>query len=139
MDRPCYPISRRHHGIASPTGAHYYASVLFVATITRAVSLLNLAPHSPWASKRIEHWDYASMTGIVRTMIELRSAFHYLCIDLCSQDEWNCRWNVFNLHDCVSRIRLFDARGDGDEAPNEHDVHLGRTSLRQCQAFQPQC
>lgn len=113
--RDCIHVSRRYHGIASPTGAHHYASVLFVATITRAVSLLNLAPHSPWAAKRIEHWDYASMAGVVRTMIELRSAFHYLCVDLCSPDEWNCRWNLFNLHDCVSRIRLFDARGDGNE------------------------
>ena len=113
--RDCMHVSRRYHGIASPTGAHYYASVLFVVTITRAVSLLNLAPHSPWAAKRIEHWDYASMTGIVRTMIELRSAFHYLCIDPCSPDEWNCRWDLFNLHDSVSRIRLFDAHGDRDE------------------------
>ena len=111
----CMHVSRRHHGIASPTGAHYYASVLFVATITRAVSLLNLAPYSIWAAKRIEHWDYASMTGIVRTMIELRSAFHYLCVDPCSSEEWNCRWNLFNLHDCVSRIRMFDARGESDE------------------------
>lgn len=113
--RECMHISHRHHGIASPTGAHYYASVLFVAMITRAVSLLNLSPHSPWAAKLIEHWDYASMTGIVRTMIELRSAFHYLCIDPCTPEEWDCRWNLFNLHDCVSRIRMFDARGEAGE------------------------
>ena len=92
-----------------------YASVLFVAIITRGVSLLNLAPHTPWAAKKVEHWDYASMTGIVRTMIELRSAFHYLCVDECSLEEWNCRWNIFNLHDCVSRIRLFDAQGANEE------------------------
>jgi len=55
------------------------------------------------------------MTGVVRTMIEVRAAFHYLCTDACSQDEWYCRWNLFNLHDCVSRIRLFSAMGDSEQ------------------------
>ncbi|WP_333836499.1 DUF5677 domain-containing protein [Novosphingobium sp.] len=108
--RECIFVSRRYAGIEAPEGRHFYASVLFVALITRGVSLLNLAPYSPWAAKKIEHWDYASMTGVVRTMIELRAAFHYLCADPCSQDEWYCRWNLFNLHDCVSRIRLFTAQ-----------------------------
>ena len=113
--RECIFVSRGYAGIAAPEGRHYYASVLFVALITRGMSLLNLAPFSPWAAKKIEHWDYASMTGVVRTMIELRAAFHYLCADPCSQDEWYCRWNLFNLHDCVSRIRLFTAQKNDEQ------------------------
>jgi hypothetical protein len=73
--RECIFISREHGGIASPTGRHFYASVLFTLMVTRCVSLLTLAPHTPWATKRIEHWDYSSMTGIARTMIELRIAY----------------------------------------------------------------
>jgi len=113
--RECIFVSRRYAGIAAPEGRHYYASVLVVALITRGMSLLNLAPFSPWAAKKIEHWDYGSMTGVVRTMIELRAAFHYLCADPCSQDEWYCRWNLFNLHDCVSRIRLFTAQKNDEQ------------------------
>lgn len=113
--RECMYVSRGYAGIPSPTPRHFYASVLFTALITRGVSLAQLMPFTPWAEKRIEHWDYASVAGIVRTMLELRIAFYYLCVDTCTQEEWDCRWNVFNLHDCTSRIRLFEAAGDGDQ------------------------
>jgi hypothetical protein len=113
--RECMFVSKKYAGITSPTGRHFYASVLFTVLITRGVSLLNLAPHTPWAEKKIEHWDYASLAGIARTMIELRVAYYYLCSEECSYDEWNCRWNLFNLHDCVTRIRLFDARGETEQ------------------------
>ena len=110
--RECMYVSRGYAGIRSPTSRHFYASVLFTALITRGVSLAVLMPHTPWAEKRIEHWDYATATGITRTMLELRVAFFYLCTESCSEEEWQCRWNLFNLHDCVSRIRLFEARED---------------------------
>lgn len=113
--RECMYVSKGYAGIPAPTGRHFYASVLFTVLITRGISLLTLAPHTPWADKKIEHWDYASLAGIVRTMIELRVAFYYLCAEECSEDEWNCRWNLFNLHDCVSRIRMFDALGDTEQ------------------------
>jgi len=99
-------------GIPSPTAKHYYASVLFTALIARAVTLVNLAPHSEWSSKIIEHWDYASAAVVTRTMLEIRLAFYYLCIDRCDDVQWNCRWNIFNLHDCTSRRKLFEAMED---------------------------
>src|SRR5260221_4769271 len=108
--RHCMFLSRQYGGIRAPTSRHFYASVLFTALITRGVSLAIVAPHSPWATKLIEHWDYATATGIVRTLLELRFAFHYLCVDPCTDKEWNCRWNVLNLHDCTARRRLFEAR-----------------------------
>jgi hypothetical protein len=116
--RECITVSRQYAGIASPTPKHFYASLLFTSLISRGISLSILAPHSPWAQKLIEHWDYASAAVITRTMIELRCAFHYLCIDNCTEEEWQCRWVLLNLHDCVSRKRLFEARGDHPkEAP----------------------
>lgn len=113
--RECIYVSRGYGGIPSPHGRHFYGSALFTAMITRGLSLLMLAPHSPWTSKQIEHWDYSSMTGIARTMIELRVAFYYLCTEKCSDDEWYFRWNLFNLHDCTSRIRMFDALGQAEQ------------------------
>ncbi|MDI1301303.1 MAG: DUF5677 domain-containing protein [bacterium] len=114
--RECMYVSRIHGGIPSPTTRHYYASVLFTALITRGVSLAQLVPFTPWADKKIEHWDYSTAAGIVRTMLELRVAFYYLCEDKCSDDEWNCRWNIFNMHDCSSRIKLFTELGNTEEA-----------------------
>lgn len=77
------------------------------------------------------------MTGIARTMLELRAAFHYLCTDPCESDEWYCRWNLFNLHDCVARIRLFDAQGDSDQVAGLMvQAEELRERLRQNQFFQ---
>jgi len=113
--RECIFVSRSYGGIKSPSGRHFYASVLFTVLLTRGLSLLNLAPHTPWADKRIEHWDYSSLAGIARTMVELRIAFHYLCVEQCSEDEWDFRWNLFNLHDCVTRMRVFEAQENAEE------------------------
>lgn len=107
--RGCIHVSRGYAGIASPTPKHYYASLLFTAMITRSVSLAQIVPFSPWADKKIEHWDYSSATGIARTILELRVAFYYLCTEECTAEEWDCRWNLFNLHDCTSRVRMFEA------------------------------
>ncbi len=120
--RDCINVSRKYAGIASPTGKHFYASVLFTSLISRGVSLAILAPHSLWANKMIEHWDYASAAVIVRTMIELRAAFHYLCVDECSEDEWQCRWNLLNLHDCISRNRLLKSRAGGSEQGQQFEL-----------------
>jgi hypothetical protein len=108
--RECIHVSRQYAGIRSPTAKHFYASVLFTQLLNKSVTLLVFSPLSPWAEKVVEHWDYASLTGVVRSMIETRLTFHYLCADPCSPDEWDCRWNLLNLHDCTARIRLFQAK-----------------------------
>lgn len=109
--RECMHVSNGYGHIRSLTSQHFYASVLFTTLVTRGVSLANLIPHTPWATKLIEHWDYASVAVIVRTMLEIRLAFHYLCIDPCPRIEWECRWNILNLHDCMARRKLFEAQG----------------------------
>lgn len=113
--RHCIVVSNACAGIPSPTGAHYYASVLFTSLCTRAVSLAILLPHSDWATKKLDHWDYSSVAGVVRSILEVRLAFFYLCSEPCSQEEWQCRWNLFNLHDCTSRIHLFENMPRGTE------------------------
>jgi len=113
--RECMHVSHGYGGIPAPTSRHFYASVLFTSLITKGVSLVSLAPHSPWAAKQIEHWDYATAAVITRTMLEARLAYYYLCTDPCPEEEWQCRWNVFNLHDCTARRRLFEALGKMDE------------------------
>lgn len=113
--RECMYVSRSYSGISSPSAKHYYASVLFTALVTKGVTLAQIMPFTPWVDKRIEHWDYASAAGMVRTMLELRIAFYYLCSDECDETEWECRWHLFTLHDCVSRIRMFAAVDSNEE------------------------
>lgn len=107
--RHCISISQKFAGVKSPTASHYYASVLFTSLCSRSVSLVMLAPYSPWSKKKIEHWDFASIAGITRSTLEIRLLFYYFCIEKCTNEEWNCRWNILNLHDCTARMQLFEA------------------------------
>ncbi len=113
--KECIAVSQACAEIRSPTGSHFFASVLFTSLCTRAVSIAVLAPYSPWSKKRIEHWDYASIASLTRALLEIRLAFFYLCAEPCTDDEWQCRLNIFNLHDCRSRLRLFSELPDPPE------------------------
>jgi Family of unknown function (DUF5677) len=110
----CMHISRSFGGIPSPTTRHFYASVLFTSLVTRSTSLVFISPYSPWSRRDFEHWDFGSVANITRTIMETRLAFYYLCIDPCDEQEWQCRWNIFNLHDCVSRVTLMRDMGHAD-------------------------
>jgi hypothetical protein len=103
----CLTLSQRCAGIRSPTGAHFYASVLFTTLCTRSFSFGMLLPGTSLAKKKIDHWDYASLAVVARSILEVRISFFYLCVEDSSSEEWECRWNIFNLHDCVARIHLF--------------------------------
>jgi hypothetical protein len=50
---------------------------------------------------------------MTRSILEIRLAFFYLCAEECPREEWECRWNIFNLHDCTARIRLFEEMPNG--------------------------
>jgi hypothetical protein len=135
--RDCMFVSKGYSGIKSPSTRHYYASILFTALITRSVSLAQLIPFSPWAEKRIEHWDYSSAAGITRTMLEIRISFYYLCVDKCDDNEWDCRWNLFNLHDCISRKHLFETLNDKDQIEGfESQAKVLRDRLKENSYFQ---
>ena len=110
----CIAVSNACAGIPAPSSAHYWASVLFTSLCTRGYSLAVLVPNSPLAKKEIEHWDFTSAAGIVRSILEVRLAFFYLCVEPVASEEWNCRWNLFNLHDCTSRLHLFQDTPSGE-------------------------
>jgi hypothetical protein len=92
----------------SETPRHYWASVLYTRVCVNSVSLLFLLPRNRYARAVFDHWDVTAVASLARDIVEGYLAFYYLCVDSVDQDEWNCRWNVFNLHDCVSRQRLFE-------------------------------
>lgn len=109
--RRAMALSHRCGGLPPASNRHFYASVLFTTVVVRSISLLQIAPLSSWAQKVIEHWDYASASVIARTLLEIRLCFYYLCVDQCSDEEWECRWQNMNIHDCAHRIKIFEAMG----------------------------
>lgn len=105
--RECFELSQRCADIPAPTAAHFYASVLFTSLCSRCASFGILAPGTSLSSKAFDHWDYASLAVLARSILEIRISFFYLCTQDCTPVEWECRWNIFNLHDCTARIHLF--------------------------------
>ncbi|WP_442961724.1 DUF5677 domain-containing protein [Pseudoalteromonas sp. B62] len=60
---------------------------------------------------KVAHWDYSSVASLIRDLIECYLTFYYLCSDKCSSEEWNARWQLMNLHDHLSRVKMFNALG----------------------------
>lgn len=114
----CKESSRKFMGIRSPTGAHFFASVLFTKLCVCSVSIYKLIPEPNMIGKD-EHWDFASVASLTRNIVECYLVFNYLCIEKCSIDEWDARLQLMNLHDHMSRTKMF---GDEDDKNSATEV-----------------
>ena len=104
--REAVKFSRVCAGIPSPTGKHFYASALFTRLCVSAVSLQKLSPDPRLLGQNV-HWDYASACSITRNIVECYLIFHYLCVQTVDDIEWEARWRLFNLHDCIQKTKVF--------------------------------
>jgi hypothetical protein len=103
-------------GRISESARHYWGSAIFTKLCVTAVSLLLLLPRNSRVIGPFEHWDFGAVASLVRNLIECYFTFFYLCVDQVSDEEYNCRWNPFNLHDCLSRKRMFESLGSKEES-----------------------
>ncbi|MDX1950147.1 MAG: DUF5677 domain-containing protein [Rickettsiales bacterium] len=92
-----------------------YATVLFTRITVLATSLLKLAPKelSPH-----EHYDFASIASIARNILECYLFMYYFSVEEISDDEWQARLFLTQLHDCISRIELFQTLEKIEQKPN---------------------
>ncbi|MGO9060091.1 MAG: DUF5677 domain-containing protein [Candidatus Binataceae bacterium] len=93
----------------------WWASVLFTRLCTSAVSILVLSPINSLCKMPFEHWDFSSIAMLARAFAESYFMFFYLCVEAVEEDEWRTRLNLIHLHDCTSRIELFQAFGMLDD------------------------
>jgi len=61
------------------------------------------------------HWDFGAVASLTRNLLECALAFFYLAIEVVSEDEWKARLKVMQLHDCMSRFRMFRDFDPNDE------------------------
>ena len=108
-------ISVKYAGIPAPTSSHYYASLIFTKLSVSGETIINNCP-SPSELGCGKHWDFASVSSLTRGLIEAYLLFHYLCIEKCNDKVWEGRWRLMNLHDHMSRLKMFSALKDSDEA-----------------------
>jgi hypothetical protein len=128
--RKALKLSRACAGIPSPIGKHFYASVLFTKICVTAVSLQKLAP-SPKLLGHDAHWNYASACSLARNIVECYLIFYYFCVHDIDAAEWDARWRLFNLHDCLSRKKMFDSAGI---VPEEEATQVIETTINELMA-----
>ena len=92
----------------------FWASVLFTRLCTFSVSILSLCPGSKINQDGL-HWDFGAVASLTRNLFECALFFFYLAIEVVSDDEWKVRLRVMQLHDCMSRLRMFRDFDPNDE------------------------
>lgn len=110
-------LSVKYAGIPAPTSSHYYASLIFTKLCVSGETIINNCPN-PSKLGCNEHWDFASVATLTRGVIETYLLFYYLCIEECGKDEWEGRWRLMNLHDHMSRLKMFSS-GKNQQEVNE--------------------
>ena len=133
----CKISSKNKAGIPSPTSSHYYASLIFTKLCTSGISLLSICPPPKKIGKNV-HWDCASAATLTRAIVETYLVFFYLCIEDCEPNEWQARWRLLNLHDHMSRLKMFKAMDDsgGELALFEANTDEVRSDLEKTEYFQ---
>jgi len=108
-------FSQGSGGIPSPSSRHYWASVILTRLASSGVSLLLLLPRNRLSIVAFENWDFSAVASLTRNICECCFLYYYLCADKIGNEEWYCRWNIFNLHDCLRRLKLFKCIGSSPE------------------------
>ena len=105
-------ISQGASGRPAESGRHYHASLLYTRLCGWGVSALMALPGNRLSVAQFENWDFPAIASISRNLIECYIAFFYLCVEPIEKEEWECRWNIFNLHDCLRRKKFFELIGE---------------------------
>jgi hypothetical protein len=80
--------------------------------------------------------DHYSAGVLARNIIESALMFHYLSEDGVSDEEWELRRAVLNLHDATLKVRLFKGLGGEDRHKKWKEEMEGiRNSMREHPAF----
>jgi hypothetical protein len=123
-------LSKGSAGIPSPSSRHYWASVIFTRLTGSSVSLLLILPRNRLSIAVFENWDFSAVASLARNICECCFAYFYLCADETGKDEWYCRWNIFNLHDCMRRLKLFHYLGSTTEEINVFETQADELRSR---------
>jgi hypothetical protein len=89
-----------------------FATHIFTRICGHAVSLIRAVPKSRWVRSDFEHWDFSSVAGHSRSILEGILLFNYVIAEPESPDAWSAKINVMHLNDCNRRLRLFKSSED---------------------------
>lgn len=112
----CQAYSERG-GETADSSLDFMLSALYVRICTIGRSIQSYLPKFTGLDS---HWDYASVGSIVRNLIDALNSFLYLSEvylpeSNLSDSESECRLLIFELHDAVTRRKVFEFRGGGEK------------------------
>lgn len=114
----------------------FWASVLYAKLCVTSVSMLQLLPGNRIFPSTFNNWDAASISTLSRNLIENYHVFFYLTIEKIPDVEWECRLQLFNLHDCLTRKKIFtDFKIEVDLPKFEQQANELRDILKQNSFF----
>lgn len=99
-------ISHACTGLQSGERLHW-ASVIFTRICNTGVTIIDVCPKSKLNARGV-NWDFSSIASLVRNLYECCLVFHYLGIENIPDTEWEARLRVMQMHDCLSRNRMFE-------------------------------
>jgi hypothetical protein len=93
----------------------WWACLLFTRLCVTAMSLMKILPQSPLERSRLseskdpldKHWDFTSVAILGRALFETQMTLFYLGLEDISEDEWLSRLNLMQLHDHMTRKKVF--------------------------------
>jgi hypothetical protein len=91
----------------------FLLSALYIRMCTTARTILLSAPQGTTSDSI---WDYASFGTLLRNIIDALNSFMYLADKSITDEEKNCRFLLFSLHDSVTREKIFNFRGSSEQA-----------------------
>jgi hypothetical protein len=98
-----------------------FASKIFARMCTHAVSLIRAAPLSRWVTSDFGHWDFSTIAGHSRAILEGHLLFNYLLKPSSGDAEIATRINVMHINDCTRRLELHVDMGASAEEVAEFE------------------
>lgn len=83
-----------------------YGTRVFAKICSHGTAMVRAAPLSRWISSEFENWDFNSVAGHARAILEGCLLFNNLMKKPSSEDELKARINILHLNDCTRRIEL---------------------------------
>jgi hypothetical protein len=99
----------------------FWACLLFTKLCVIGKSMHLIASDSILDNKD-SHWDFSSLFGLTRNIMECYQTMFYLCVDNIPDDERLARKKLFDLHDYYERKRLHSNLDDLEDKELESYV-----------------
>lgn len=92
-----------------------YASYVFTRMCGASLAMIRAVPLTRWVRSDFDDWQFGTVAGHARSLLDGYLLFSYLIEPAKSQDELTTRINVMHLNDCTRRLDLHTNLGSVED------------------------